>query len=76
MRMTELIADHSLKARLYLRQCGADQFWGKCPWCKGMAKLMIDPQKEQAWCINRKCVAYMRRLTPSMLDDALRHTDF
>lgn len=74
--MTELIKDHHLEARLHMRQAEADQYWGKCPWCKKMAKLMIDPQKEQAWCINKKCVAYMRRLTPGMLDHALRHSEF
>ncbi len=76
MKVTDIIKDHSLKERLHARQAGADQFWSNCPWCKGTACLMLDPHKNEAWCTNKKCPAYMRKLKGRELDDALRHTRF
>ena len=72
MTVREIIKDHNLASRLHFRQAGADQYWGTCPWCGRAAAFMLDPHKNEAWCTNRKCHGYLRKMTADELDRRIR----
>ena len=71
MNIREVIEDHALAKRLYLRQAGGDQYWGICPWCGMAGALMLDPVHNHARCTQRKCVA-RKYMTAQELDYRLR----
>jgi hypothetical protein len=68
----EIIDDHSLSARLYLRQAGGDEYWGFCPWCGQAAALSLNPRTNVGTCTNQKCSLHGYRFTPEQLDGMLR----
>jgi hypothetical protein len=52
----EIMNDHSLAERFYLRQAGDDTYTGFCPWCRS-AQLGVDPRENRFKCYNPNCRA-------------------
>ena len=50
MTIKEVIEDHSLDKRLYVRRSEGDVYAGICPKCKNAGGLMLDPNSNTYNC--------------------------